>query len=159
MVMKAKRVDGCRALLASLVDNDPAVPSITTARPWAVKPEFCVNLGITFTGMAALGVPPASLVSFPVEYREGAVARAASIGDVGTSAPGQWLRWLLNPGLHLLVVLFAQSGVMDCPSPPSTVFRPLGCPIICREPQWANSCSVTRASSTDSAIRCRPLPN
>jgi Dyp-type peroxidase family len=101
---------GARALLTTLVGSDPAVPSITTARPWAMKPEYCVNLGITFTGLAALGVPPASLASFPVEYREGAVARAVSVGDVGSSAPDRWLRWLVEPGLHLLLMVSAQSS-------------------------------------------------
>jgi Dyp-type peroxidase family len=101
---------GARALLAAFIDSDPAVPSITTAQPWAVKPDCCVNLGITFPGLTALGVPSTSLASFPVEYREGAVQRAASVGDVGTSAPDRWLPWLVDPGLHLLVTLFAQSG-------------------------------------------------
>lgn len=99
-----------RAFLAALVDSDPAVPSITTAQPWSVKPECCVNLGLTFPGMAALGVPPSSLTSFPVEYREGAVQRAGSVGDVGTSAPDQWLTWLVDSRLHLLVTVFAQSS-------------------------------------------------
>ncbi|PZS17897.1 MAG: peroxidase [Pseudonocardiales bacterium] len=75
-----------------------------------MKPEYCVNLGITFRGLAALGVPPGSLTSFPVEYCEGAVARAANVGDVGTSAPDQWLRWLVDPELQLLLMLSAQSG-------------------------------------------------
>ncbi len=100
---------GARALLAAFIDSDPAAPSITTAQPWAVKPSCCVNLGITFPGLAALGVPPASLASFPVEYREGAVQRAASVGDIGASAPEHWLPWLANPELHLVVALFAQS--------------------------------------------------
>ena len=39
-----------RALLAAFINSDPAVPSITTAQPWAVKPGYCVNLGITFPG-------------------------------------------------------------------------------------------------------------
>ncbi len=101
---------GARELLAALAGSNPVVPSITTAQPWVAKPEYCVNLGITFTGLAALGVPRASLDSFPVEYREGAVKRAASVGDIGTSAPEQWLRWLADSGLHLLLILSAQSG-------------------------------------------------
>jgi Dyp-type peroxidase family len=101
---------GAGTLLDSLVDGDPTAPSITTARPWTAKPPCCVNLGITFNGLTELGVPEASLASFPVEYREGAVRRAASVGDVGTSAPDQWLPWLVDSGLHLLLFLSAQSG-------------------------------------------------
>ncbi len=99
-----------RTFLAELAGSDPAVASITTAQPWAVKPDCCINLGITFPGLAALGVPPASLASFPTEYAQGAAARAASVGDVGASSPQQWLPWLADPGLHLLVSLYAQSS-------------------------------------------------
>ncbi|HEY6422717.1 MAG TPA: hypothetical protein VIY28_05585 [Pseudonocardiaceae bacterium] len=95
------------AFLTGLADGDLAV---TTAAPWAEKPGCCVNLGITFPGLAALGVPPGSQASFPAEYAEGAAKRAASVGDVGVSSPDQWLAWLVDPGLHLLVWLFAQSS-------------------------------------------------
>ncbi|MGH3617597.1 MAG: hypothetical protein ACRDQV_06175, partial [Pseudonocardiaceae bacterium] len=108
--LSVREPTGAGAFLGTLVDSDPAVPSITTAQPWAAKPDYCVNLGITFTGLAALGVPRASLASFPVEYREGAVQRATSVGDVGTSAPDQWLPWLVDPTLHLLLILSAQSA-------------------------------------------------
>lgn len=108
--LSVREPTGAGAFLGTLVDSDPAVPSITTAQPWAAKPDYCVNLGMTFTGLAALGVPRASLDTFPVEYREGAVQRATSVGDVGTSAPDQWLPWLVDPALHLLLILSAQSA-------------------------------------------------
>ncbi|MGH3934286.1 MAG: Dyp-type peroxidase, partial [Pseudonocardiaceae bacterium] len=78
--------------------------------PWVVKPQCCVNLGITFPGLAALGVPPASLDSFPVEYAQGATQRAARVGDAGTSDPKLWLPWLTDLGLHLLLSLYAESS-------------------------------------------------
>src|ERR1051326_1727173 len=99
-----------RAFLAALTDNDPAVPSITNAEPWSVKPECCVNLGITFPGLAALGVAQEHLTRFPAEFREGAAARAEKAGDVGSSAPERWLPWLAGTGPHLLLSLFAQSA-------------------------------------------------
>ncbi len=99
-----------RAFLAKLAGSDLAFPTVTTAQPWAVKPDSCVNLGITFPGLAALAVPPSTLASFPAEYIQGAVARATSVGDVGTSGPQQWLPWLADPGLHLLMSLSAQSS-------------------------------------------------
>ncbi|MGH3788040.1 MAG: hypothetical protein ACRDRG_16175 [Pseudonocardiaceae bacterium] len=46
----------------------------------------------------------------PEEYREGAAQRAGRLGDVGASGPRSWLPWLVNPNLHLLVSLFAQSS-------------------------------------------------
>ncbi|MGH4012390.1 MAG: Dyp-type peroxidase [Pseudonocardiaceae bacterium] len=108
--MSVQEPDAARAFLAALVDNDPAVPSLASAEPWAVKPERCVNLGVTFMGLAALGVPKEHLDGFPAEFAEGAVARAARVGDVGTSAPDHWLPWLAEPGPHLLLSLFAQSA-------------------------------------------------
>ena len=83
---------------------------MASAQPWTVKPESCVNLGITFAGLGALGVSAPSRASFPAEYAEGAVARAALVGDVGDSGPGRWLGWLADPGLHLVLVVFAQSA-------------------------------------------------
>lgn len=99
-----------RTFLAKLAGSDPGVPAITTAQPWTRKPECCVNLGITFSGLAALGISPTSLASFPEEYREGVVQRAGRLGDLGASGPRSWLPWLVDPGLHLLVSLFAQSS-------------------------------------------------
>ncbi|MGH3939299.1 MAG: Dyp-type peroxidase [Pseudonocardiaceae bacterium] len=98
-----------REFLAGLGGPDPAVPSITSAAPWAVKPDSCVNLGITFPGLVALGVRSEHLASFPREYIEGAAARAAKVGDVGAGAPDRWLPWLGGSGPHLLLSLFAQS--------------------------------------------------
>ncbi|MGH3613181.1 MAG: Dyp-type peroxidase [Pseudonocardia sp.] len=86
------------------------MPSVTTAAPWAVKPDSCINLGITFPGLAALGVARESLDSFPPEYVAGAAARAAEVGDTGTSAPGHWLPWLTDPGLHILMSVFTRSA-------------------------------------------------
>ncbi len=98
-----------RSFLAALAGGDPAVPSVTTAEPWTVKPDCCVNLGITFPGLAALQVPPQVLASFPAEYAEGAAAHADLVGDTGASAPDRWLPWLAGQGPHLLLSLFAQS--------------------------------------------------
>ncbi|MGH3972547.1 MAG: Dyp-type peroxidase [Pseudonocardiaceae bacterium] len=99
-----------RTFLGALADGDLAFPAITTAQPWSVKPQCCVNLGIMFPGLAALGVPPASLDSFPAEYVQGAAQRAARVGDAGTSDPKLWLPWLTDLGLHLLLSLYAQSS-------------------------------------------------
>lgn len=107
--LSVREPSAAREFLAALGGNDPAVPSITSAESWTVKPDCCVNLGITFPGLVALGVPPEHLASFPTEYAEGAAARAASVGDLGASAPDRWLPWLTGSGPHLLLSLFAQS--------------------------------------------------
>ncbi|MGA9308821.1 MAG: hypothetical protein WBV74_00420, partial [Pseudonocardiaceae bacterium] len=43
--LSVREPTGAGAFLGTLVDSDPAVPSITTAQPWAAKPDYCVNLG------------------------------------------------------------------------------------------------------------------
>lgn len=108
--LNVRAPSAAREFLATLGGNDPAVPSVTSAAPWTVKPDSCVNLGITFPGLVALGVPPEHLASFPQEFAAGAVARAATVGDVGASAPDRWLPWLTGSSPHLLLSLFAQSA-------------------------------------------------
>jgi Dyp-type peroxidase family len=107
--LAVREAGGARGFLGALAGGDPAVPSITTAETWAVKPDCCVNLGITHPGLAALQVPSQVLASFPTEYAQGASARAERVGDTGTSAPENWLPWLSGPGPHLLLSIFAQS--------------------------------------------------
>jgi deferrochelatase/peroxidase EfeB len=107
--LNVRELGAARGLLAALTGADPAVPGVTTAEPWVVKPDCCVNLGITYPGLAALGVSPQDLASFPEEFIQGAAARAELVGDTGASAPEHWLRWLVDPGPHLLLSLFAQS--------------------------------------------------
>jgi Dyp-type peroxidase family len=107
--LSVRDVNSARSFLATLTDDDPAVPRVTTAEPWPVKPDYCINLGLTYPGLVALEVSPQSLASFPTEYVQGAAARAEIVGDIETSAPRHWLAWLLDPGLHLLLSLFAQS--------------------------------------------------
>ena len=99
-----------RRFLAAVVDPASGLPTITTAAPWGVKPNVCVNLGLTYAGLAALEVSPESLASFPDEFAEGPVARAARVGDTDASAPEKWRPWTKHPGLHVLLSLFGQTS-------------------------------------------------
>ncbi len=98
-----------RSFLGEVVDEGSGLPTVTTAAPWATKPDLCLNLGLTFAGLSALGVAAESLASFPVEFAEGPIARAVRVGDTGPSAPENWRPWTTDPGLHLLVSLFGQT--------------------------------------------------
>ncbi len=82
---------------------------ITPGTLWDQKPPFCVNVGLTFDGLAALGVAADSLKSFPEEFVAGAFRRCAEIGDVGSCSPDSWDYGLGQAGLHALVLLFAQT--------------------------------------------------
>ena len=58
------------------------------------KPDYCLNLGITWPGMIALElkdrVPTLSFRSFGA-FVAGAAERAALVGDIGPSAPANWV--------------------------------------------------------------------
>lgn len=95
-----------RSLLGALAGGDPAL-RVTSAGPWGEKPPRCFNVGITFEGLRALHVADVSLRSFPVEFAEGAAARAARVGDAGASAPERWIGGLGSSDVHLVVTCFA----------------------------------------------------
>ncbi len=83
---------------------------ITSGALWNEKPAFCLNVGLTFDGLTALGLPAASLGSFPQEFVVGASKRCAQVGDVGSCSADSWDYGLGQPGLHALVLLFAQTA-------------------------------------------------
>ena len=85
---------------------------ITSGTLWNEKPAFCVNIGLTFEGLAALGVPPASLGSFPQDFASGAFRRCDEVGDVGSCSAESWDHGLGQPGLHALLLLFAQTAAI-----------------------------------------------
>lgn len=62
---------------------------VTTAlrRPGAVA----LNVGVTYAGLAALGVPAHRLAGLPQAFKDGMAARAVSkLGDTGAHAPLHW---------------------------------------------------------------------
>jgi Dyp-type peroxidase family len=85
---------------------------IASGAAWDAKPDFCVNVALTYQGLAALELPPDSLKSFPAEFIDGAVARAPLVGDIGPNAPASWRPSLTQPGVHVLVLLFAQNAAI-----------------------------------------------
>ena len=118
-----------RRQLGRLVSGDESdVPQITTAEDWHVgfapgpgddpaaaprrKPDYCLNIGITWPGLVALEmeerVPALSFKSFGA-FIEGAAPRAESVGDTGPSSPGNWIAGFGKGHDHVLVTLHAIS--------------------------------------------------
>ena len=118
-----------RKLLGRLVSGDESdAPQITTAEDWHVgfapgprdnlaeaprrKPDYCLNVGITWPGMVALEikdrVPTVSFKSFGA-FTTGAAARAKLVGDTGPSAPENWVGGFGKGSDHVLVTLHALS--------------------------------------------------
>lgn len=98
------RIDdaGRAAAWISEITND-----ILTAAPWSQKPDAGVNVAFSYSGLAALGLPSATLASFPEDFRAGMAARAGLLGDEDDSAPATWEAPLGAPDVHVLVMISA----------------------------------------------------
>lgn len=118
-----------RKILGKLVSGDESeAPQITTAEDWHVgfepgpgdnttelsrrKPDYCLNVAVTWPGMIALEimqrVPSVSFKSFGA-FMEGAAARAKLVGDTGPSAPENWIDAFQKGAAHVMVTLHAIS--------------------------------------------------
>jgi Dyp-type peroxidase family len=86
------------------------LPHVAPADEWWV-PSLPGWLGIAFTfeGLRALGLPQASLDSFPVEFKEGMAARAAILHDYGGNAPTHWEYPFGTPDAHVALAIYAKS--------------------------------------------------
>src|SRR6185295_16934291 len=86
------------------------IPHVPTADGWW-KPTLPGWLGIAFTfeGLRALGVPQASLDSFPIEFQQGMAARADILHDVGGSAPANWERPFGSKDVHIALAIYASN--------------------------------------------------
>ena len=94
-------------------------PSITSSAPWPVapggtkiKPSSAINLAVTAAGLAALGLPPQVLCSFPIEFQEDISRphRSKILGDTEGSAPAHWeIGGPENPPIHAVVMVHAAS--------------------------------------------------
>jgi deferrochelatase/peroxidase EfeB len=116
IALKVEQAEPARRFLGGLVNGSnggtgtgDVAPKLATATDWAVKPQYCLNVGLTYTGLAALGLPASSLASFPEEFVAGAAARAERVGDTGESSPAHWKSSFASPDLHILLLLFAET--------------------------------------------------
>jgi hypothetical protein len=62
------------------------IPHITTGQRWDSKPPSTVNVAFTHKGLVRLGLPDATLLSFPVEFFQGMKARKEILCDTGRNA-------------------------------------------------------------------------
>ena len=85
------------------------IPYVAPAVDWWV-PSIPAWVGIAFTynGLEALGLPKASLDSFPEEFRQGMAARAAHLNDVGDNAPTNWEYPFGTGDMHIGLSIFSK---------------------------------------------------
>lgn len=105
-VLKVQDARAARQFLGRLISGDASYPQLATAEQWEQKHTYRINVGITYNGLAALGVPESSLVTFPEEFVGGGVAAAPRIGDTDDSAPEKWQAPFASPDVHVLIFLF-----------------------------------------------------
>jgi Dyp-type peroxidase family len=109
---RARRTLGSLAGGVEQAGDAAGVPElrITSAREWpGSRPDYCLNLGLTWPGLLALGLgslPELSFQSFP-SFLAGARARASELGDTGDSAPEHWTCALGTGRDHALIALYA----------------------------------------------------
>ena len=126
-LLRVSDAAAARRLLGRLVGGDESdAPQITTAKDWHVgsepgpgddpteaprrKPDYCLNLGITWPGLLALEVkdrvPDLSFKSFGA-FIAGAAERAMLVGDTGPGGPKHWIGGFGTGSDHLLLTLHA----------------------------------------------------
>jgi Dyp-type peroxidase family len=98
--------EGGRAWLSELMD---LLPSATEAQATMDESDRWITLAFTWNGLRALGVPEESLATFPDAFREGMPSRASILGDVGVSAPENWVGGLAGDDVHAIAILFARN--------------------------------------------------
>src|SRR5262249_28144755 len=84
-------------------------PHIDSAAGWWNAGNTWLGLGITYTGLEALGLPKESLQSFPEAFRAGMAARAQQLGDEGANDPKNWDAPFGTGQIHIGVSVFSDS--------------------------------------------------
>jgi deferrochelatase/peroxidase EfeB len=86
------------------------LPHVAPADEWWVPSSLgWLGIAFTFEGLKALGVPQASLDSFPIEFRQGMAARSEILHDFGVNAPANWEYPFGKPDAHVALAIYAQN--------------------------------------------------
>ena len=84
-------------------------PHIDSAAGWWQAANPWLSVGISYAGLAALGVPQESLQSFPEAFREGMAARAPELRDEGANDPKHWEASYGKGQVHIGLSAFSSS--------------------------------------------------
>lgn len=79
----------------------------SAAHPTSSAGDTWVSVALSFQGLKALGVPQASLDSFPPEFQQGMASRAKLLGDNGESSPEHWEKPLGSADVHVVLTVVA----------------------------------------------------
>jgi Dyp-type peroxidase family len=84
-------------------------PHVDSAANWWSAKNAWVSVAITYAGLKALGVPEASLESFPEAFRAGMAARANQLRDDGVNHPKNWQKPFATGDIHIGLSAFSDS--------------------------------------------------
>jgi Dyp-type peroxidase family len=84
-------------------------PQVDSAAQWWKASEPWISVAIAYTGLEALGLPEASLQSFPEAFREGMAAHADRLLDDGDNDPKHWDEPFGTGRIHIAVSVFSDS--------------------------------------------------
>jgi deferrochelatase/peroxidase EfeB len=112
LVLQVLDAAAARGFVGALAEGPG--PRVSSAIPWNKdeKPESVLYVSFSFAGLKALGVPEASLSTFPEEFIAGAVERAEEVGDTGDSSPEHWKQGLNTDLAHIFVTIPAMSAAL-----------------------------------------------
>jgi Dyp-type peroxidase family len=87
---------------------------VTTANPWSLgqRPLATLNVAVTASGLARLGLPDRMLARFPEAFQQPVADRVRchpELGDVGANSPEHWQEGLGTGEAHLLISVHAVS--------------------------------------------------
>src|SRR5215469_10112059 len=113
-LLKVTNPAAARLALGRMVSGNEADGlQVTTAEEPAFGAQYYLQVGITWPGLAALEVkdrvPTLSFKSFPA-FVEGAAKRAEMLGEVGPSAPENWIAGFGTGDDHVLLTLYARNS-------------------------------------------------
>ncbi len=112
-VASVAQPSAARSLFGQLAEgNTKEKLQITSAEWWgSERPDYALNVTMTYRGLESLGVPFTALSNFPFEFRQGAINRASRIGDDGDSAPSNWWGGMDQESkVHLIFSLFTRNA-------------------------------------------------
>ena len=84
-------------------------PHVACAADWWEATDAWIAVAISYTGLAALGVPEKSLQSFPEAFRVGMAARADTLHDRGENDPKNWDEPFGSGRVHITVSIFSDT--------------------------------------------------
>jgi Dyp-type peroxidase family len=84
-------------------------PHIGSSAHWWSAANTWLAIGISYAGLDALGLPKASLQSFPEAFRVGMAARARELRDQGVNDPKNWEAPFGTGQVHIGVSAFSDS--------------------------------------------------